>query len=595
MDSPSSDETIDDLELENWGHPLTRMRDDTLYAACATILLGGAHGHDDDNGYNDDASDSSSVVYDIDFEEYIDNLLEEDSTLSTRPISHQKIGGDPRTPFTLLTLETTSSHLLVQLVLNHRDLRPDPWNPAPHIICAVDRAQSHDSIFLCLKHLVPYNRIPFRTVSNWIDMFRQLLEGLTFLHENGILHGGLDVNGLEVDEEEGVPLIMVDISADPIALEGDRPEDFDRTKYPVKYYFANLEKARQLAPRQRQHGAHRSNTMPSSLIDGHGIPSTSSPRSGYSEDIHALGHIIASLLPNLPHSPLKNKLVSLTRSMIKGTLLTAEESRKLFEVLVEGVEGSVLAERVSPKIIVHTQAPPESSTLDTQTGREQNIVVDLGTDTEAKSEPTPKLQPKRPGLPFGSLGSVDHDIGAKTISPPLSPREIERKQGTRIEEEFESMTIGHGLGVNSDKSWADDELNKGRMVGLGPDKDTTTAITEEQGRPLNQNPSNPATPTSPSSSPTRLSTLPPILAFRPDLAKSLSMSGKRKPRHGRSGHRLQPSLTMSSLDIIDAGDYNGESVPRSLGLMTGKSGVSGDTGARAGMVRSLSMPVVNGV
>ncbi|EEB92034.1 hypothetical protein MPER_09512 [Moniliophthora perniciosa FA553] len=394
MDTPSSDETIDDLELENWGHPLTRMRDDTLYAACATVLLGAAHGHGDDGDYDDDSSDSSSVVYDLDFEEYIDNLLEEDSTLSTRPITHQKTDGDPGAPFTLLTLETTSSHLLVQLALNHQDLRLDPWNPAPHIICAVDRSQSHDTIFLCVKHLVPYNRIPFRTVAHWIDMFRQLLEGLAFLHEHRILHGGLDVNNLMVDEEEGVPLIMVDISADPIALEGDRPEDFDRTRYPVKYYFANLDKARQSRSRQRHHSVQRSNTMPSSPISGYGIPLLTS-RSGYSEDIHALGHIIASFLPNLPHSPLRNKLVSLTRSMFTGTLRTAEESCKLFEVLVGSVEGSVLAERVSPKIIIHTQVPPESPVFDTHAGKKQSLVVDLGTDTaEAKSEPTPKLQPK---------------------------------------------------------------------------------------------------------------------------------------------------------------------------------------------------------
>ncbi|KAL0065659.1 hypothetical protein AAF712_007300 [Marasmius tenuissimus] len=453
MDSPASDDTIDDLEPTSWGHPLTRMRDDPLYIACAEALYGEAlhEGSDDD-----DASDSSSVVYDIDFEEHIDQLLvKNDNSISPLSLSHQKTSHEG-TPFTLLPLPTTSTQLLIYLALNQRDARLDPWNPIPYIICAVDRTRTHDTIFLCLKHLVSFDLTPFRTVANWVDLFRQLLESLSFLHEHGVVHGGITPN---------TPGIMVDISADPNAH--DNPDQFDRTKYPVKYYFSDFSRARHsaLSPTSSPIG---SLTRPSSPVLRQRVP--------FIDDVHALGHLFSNLLPNLPHSPLRTKLESLSRSMVKGTLRTSEEARKLFEVLIGSVDGHALEQECAGKLkiytvdLIHDDIPTTTPPLSSPA-----TVVHLHEQQQQASwEARPKLQPRSPTLPFGIVQGVQqasttengHEGVAEKPSAKSAPptrRNSTDKPCTRTPEDHPALgLVGLGLGVGLDESWGDKELKQFR-------------------------------------------------------------------------------------------------------------------------------------
>ncbi|KAL0570984.1 hypothetical protein V5O48_010969 [Marasmius crinis-equi] len=453
MDSPASDDTIDDLGPVSWGHPLTRMRDDPLYVAFAEALYGEAlhEGSDDD-----DASDSSSVVYDIDFEEHIDQLILKDEE-SIRPLSlsHEKTSHDG-IPFTLFPLPTTSTQLLVYLALNQRDARLDPWNPIPHIICAVDRTRTHDTVFLCLKHLVPFDIPPFRTVANWVDLFRQLLEGLSFLHEHGVVHGSISTAAAahSQDQGKGVPGLMVDISADPNAL--DHPDQFDRTKYPVKYYFVDFSHARH---------SHFSSTTSPSLISAHSRPNSPLPpqRAPFTEDVHALGHLFANLLPNLPQSPLRKKLDSLSRSMVKGTLRTSEEARKLFEVLVGSVEGPALEQECTEKLKIYTV----EHLHDDRPGAEGIIRLDSDELPAAQSQqPRGKLQPKSPTLPFGCVPpSQNEGASGRIHSAPATRRNSTNEQWpepcTRVSEDHPGLgLVGLGLGVGLDEAWGDKDLKK---------------------------------------------------------------------------------------------------------------------------------------
>ncbi|KAG7088565.1 hypothetical protein E1B28_012545 [Marasmius oreades] len=418
------------------------MRDDPIYVACASMLANESL-HE---GSEDDASDSSSVVYDIDFEEHIDQLLSKHSEehVIFRSLTLQRTCQDG-TPFVLLPLPTTSTQLLIYLALNQRDARLDPWNPIPHIICAVDRTQTHDNIFLCLKHLVPFNALLFRTVANWVDMFRQLLEGLTFLHEHGVVHGGLSTAAQT--QHQGVPGIMVDISADTNAIES--PEKFDRTRYPVRYYFVDLPRARHTrlqSPLPSSSQAHNL-TRPNS-------PSISS-RSPFIDDINAFGHLLSSLLPNLPSSPFRHKLVSLSRSMVKGTLRTAEEARKLFEVMVGTVDGRILEQGCAGKVEVFpVEDPCEDSKL---------VHLDNVQDIRGQK---PRLQPRRPSLPFGHAHTDDGTNGCgraekKGIRSAPSTRQnsVQWTQScTRVSEDHPALgLVGLGLAVGLNDAWGDEE------------------------------------------------------------------------------------------------------------------------------------------
>lgn len=70
-----------------------------------------------------------------------------------------------------------STELLLLLELNSKELRQDPWNPVPQILCAVERG---DRAYLCMERLLEFNQTPFKTVANYIDFFRQTLEVCLF-------------------------------------------------------------------------------------------------------------------------------------------------------------------------------------------------------------------------------------------------------------------------------------------------------------------------------------------------------------------------------------------------------------------------------
>jgi hypothetical protein len=143
-------------------------------------------------------------------------------------------------------LPRNSSELLLLLELNHPDIRSDPWNPTPHILCAVERG---DQVFLCIQRLIEFDRPSFKTVANYIDFFRQSLEvspsvflvitqqcnshdnfqGLTFLHEHKVAQ-------LCCSDPRS---LMVDLGICPSAV-----TQFDRALYPVRYYYVNFSEAR---------------------------------------------------------------------------------------------------------------------------------------------------------------------------------------------------------------------------------------------------------------------------------------------------------------------------------------------------------------
>ena len=70
-------------------------------------------------------------------------------------------------------LQRSSSELRLLLELNRPGIRDDPWNAAPHILAAVERA---DVVYVCLKRLSEYNQPPLARVAHYIDFFRQILE-----------------------------------------------------------------------------------------------------------------------------------------------------------------------------------------------------------------------------------------------------------------------------------------------------------------------------------------------------------------------------------------------------------------------------------
>ncbi|KAJ7199316.1 hypothetical protein B0H12DRAFT_1197185 [Mycena haematopus] len=309
-------------------------------------------------------SSTSSIVYDIDFEQLIDDLLAEDpcpisETRNTVVVAASSISANDS--MMIKCLHSSSPELFILLRLNHRDLRQDPWNPAPHILCAVSR---DERVFLCLRRLVEFNQPPLQTVSNYIDFFRQVFEGLTFLHEHFIAQlSCLDLDTYKVD-------LGSTVSSNSV-------ESFDRTRYPVCYYFANLSNAREF----EEH-----------------------TDAAFQKDVKDCAVMIGQLALNVPS--ISSKLNILVNAMQTGTF-DADASRKLFEALCKAL----------PADIFDIPVPPQEFGVGGET-----VIF------------TPPLSPSSP-----SSRSGQHDSGSeisiprKPKSTTLTPRAQSRSPPPRLE------------------------------------------------------------------------------------------------------------------------------------------------------------------
>ncbi|KAJ4000656.1 hypothetical protein F5050DRAFT_1541762, partial [Lentinula boryana] len=197
-----------------------------------------------------------------------------------------------------------SSILLLFLALNAPELRSDPWNPVPRILRAVERNLSSKEN----SNMDPDKQEEEQgTVAQWIDFFRQVLEGLAFLHENGVVWGAA----------KELEMFMMDISSDPEAFASGTHTNwtFDRNRYPVKYYFTNFRRARQISP----------------PIIATPAPSPSSP---FTQEVQSCGKWFEALIEGI-HS-FRGPLLPLTQAMTSGTF-TADAARKLFEARIRSL------------------------------------------------------------------------------------------------------------------------------------------------------------------------------------------------------------------------------------------------------------------
>ncbi|KAJ7099935.1 hypothetical protein B0H15DRAFT_927553 [Mycena belliarum] len=349
--SDTSDSTVEDLEHYTL-HPLRRMgrHDNTSQIS----LLSSAS--------SDSDSSSSSIVYDLDFDQLIDDLLAEDPcplSETRNTVAVAPSASDANDSMMIKCLDKSSPELIILLRLNQRDLRADPWNPAPHIICAVPR---DDRVFLCMQRLVEFNQPPLQTVSNFIDFFKQVLEGLTFLHEHSIAQlSPLDLASYMVDLGPTTSSASASV------------ESFDRTRYPVRYYITNLSDACEFNSRGN---------------------------AAFQKDVEECAIMMEHLAANLPS--ISRKLNILVHAMRTGTF-DADASRKLFEALCKALPADIFDIPVPPLSLSPDGTPfvigPPGLDANTNESTRSPSLHSLDIPRKPKSN---TLSPRRGSPPSGS-------------------------------------------------------------------------------------------------------------------------------------------------------------------------------------------------
>ncbi|KAF7422338.1 hypothetical protein PC9H_010494 [Pleurotus ostreatus] len=349
----ASDSTLEDLDAVlnqyDFGYPLERMpvlprRTSSPFAVSEEEEMDDAYFSE----YSEsECSTSSSIIYDIDFESVVDDLLAEQAF--ELPKLRKFIMVEPSAPsaqdaFMIRVLPTCSKQkeLEILLSLNEHEPRLDPWNPVPHLLSVVERdsiqrnrgvgglAEDIGAVsFVCLEWLSKYNDPPFATVANYIDFIRQALEGLTFLHEQHITslnYGTTDSFMVDIGQRNAwmalngapTPATAVHQSGAESPTEAQDPPAapiFDRTRYPVRYYYTDFALA----------------TI---------IPPSSPHRDLFKKDVQDCGKMIESLLQEMEVPQVASKMKALVNAMSSGTF-GADDARKLFEALCQSLEAGL--------------------------------------------------------------------------------------------------------------------------------------------------------------------------------------------------------------------------------------------------------------
>jgi len=248
-----------------------------------------------------------------------------------------------------------STELAVISDLHSVDLRQDPWNPCPHILQTIDQGPASQHVYLFMERLNEFNAPPMETVAQYIDFFRQILEGMSFLHEHQFAgFSCADPNSFMVDLSSGLGLndgsytaLLVhtmsqgqerDPSTTPKGFgTGDRHHhryliqstdaaNFDRSIYPVRYYFVNFTRTRRI-----QRGSSDRLTV--------SLPSYSERTSPFKKDVKELGTLLERLMTDMP-SVVCTKFRVLIKAMTVGGF-EAEDARKLFEALAQSLDPSI--------------------------------------------------------------------------------------------------------------------------------------------------------------------------------------------------------------------------------------------------------------
>ncbi|KAG7094696.1 hypothetical protein E1B28_005515 [Marasmius oreades] len=195
-------------------------------------------------------------------------------------------------------LPASDSEVEMNRILSEMDDVQDPRNHCARCfeILSVPRELEPESdiVLLVLPFLTRWHEPEFDTVGEALDFFKQLCEGLQFLHDHYIAHNDIKFNNIMMDSR---PLYDLPIHpANPLMARdwSRKVRVFTRTERPVKYYYIDFGLSEQQPQnRKRCYGGDR--TVPEFKRN--------EPADPFTVDIYRLGNLFRECLMSGTLSP----------------------------------------------------------------------------------------------------------------------------------------------------------------------------------------------------------------------------------------------------------------------------------------------------
>ncbi|KAG6823079.1 hypothetical protein H0H92_011475, partial [Tricholoma furcatifolium] len=142
------------------------------------------------------------------------------------------------------TLETPAEIPIGKLLFSER--LASSRNRCMPYLDVIEPSESPDAAFIVMPYLLSTEDVPFETIGEAVEFFRQIFEGLEFMHENNIRHGDCKYDNIMAD---AVHLYKTPPhpfnSGQTLDFSGLPSVIFSRTRKPVKYYLIDFDLAKE--------------------------------------------------------------------------------------------------------------------------------------------------------------------------------------------------------------------------------------------------------------------------------------------------------------------------------------------------------------
>ncbi|GBE79195.1 hypothetical protein SCP_0203920 [Sparassis crispa] len=124
--------------------------------------------------------------------------------------------------------------------LSSAPLRDDPRNHCVPILHIFRDADDESIFYMVMPFLRLINRPPFETIENVVDFIDQVLEGLVFLHQQGVAHRDCTFMNIMMDANSLYPQGFHPVRTFCLPDGNMMAWPLPRTDKPIKYYFIDF-------------------------------------------------------------------------------------------------------------------------------------------------------------------------------------------------------------------------------------------------------------------------------------------------------------------------------------------------------------------
>ncbi|KZT63088.1 hypothetical protein DAEQUDRAFT_815840 [Daedalea quercina L-15889] len=258
-------------------------------------------------------------------------------------------------PVILKRILTTEHPYEVEIArfLSSEPLASDSRNHCVRLYDVLDVPNEDNTVILVLPLLRRYDSPPFELVSEALDLFNQLFEGLQFMHHHNVAHRDCMDQNIMMNPRPLYPELyhprLIDWTHDL-----SRPaKHYNRTTHPTKYYFIDFGLSRKYDP------ANGSPREPPILGGDKSVPEfqqSSEPCDPFPTDIYYLGNLIREDFLHTYHG------MEFIRPLVDAMVQDEPEKRPTIDEVVsrfDEIRLSLNTRKLRSRLVANNENPVE--------------------------------------------------------------------------------------------------------------------------------------------------------------------------------------------------------------------------------------------